>query len=216
MMPPRRLLCLTAVFVTVGGCADTYYKAWEKLGYEKRDILVSRVEKARDEQTDAKQQFTSTLDQFKALTGFKGGDLETEYDTLKSSYQDCESEAADVTKRIDSVDKVAQAMFTEWQGELDQYTDPALRADSAAKLAQSRQRYADLLAAMRRSEATMKPVLDKFNNYVLYLKHNLNAAAIGSLSTTAAGIDSNVADLVKKMDASIDQANTFIDNLKKT
>ncbi len=132
--PRQRSFVLVALLAAGPGCADTYYKAWEKLGYEKRDILVSRVEKARDEQTDAKQQFTSTLDQFKALTGFNGGDLEAEYETLNSSYNDCETEAAAVTKRINSVDKVAQAMFAEWQAELDQYQDQGLRASSAQKL----------------------------------------------------------------------------------
>ncbi len=214
--PPRTLLLAALLASTVVGCSSTYYSAWEKLGYEKRDILVSRVEKARDEQTDAKKQFASTLDEFKSLTNFNGGDLEGEYRKLNSSYEDCESEAADVTKRINGVDKVANAMFAEWQTELDQYTDPSLKASSTAKLAESKQRYADLLAAMRRSESAMQPVLAAFKDRVLFLKHNLNASAISSLSGTAAGIDSNVQDLIKKMDSSIDEANTFIDHLKQT
>ena len=213
---PRRTIAFAALLAAAVGCTDTYYKAWEKLGYEKRDILVSRVEKARDTQTDAKQQFTSTLDQFKALTGYTGGDLEAEYNTLNDSYAECESDAAAVTKRINSVDKVATDMFVEWQGELDQYQDQTLRASSAQKLDESKRRYADLLAAMRKSEAAMQPVLAAFHDRVLFLKHNLNASAISSLSTTAAGIDTNVQALIKQMNASIDQANAFIDNLKKT
>jgi len=214
--PRLRSLCWVALVALPVGCSTAYYDAWEKLGYEKRDILVSRVEKARDEQTDAKQQFASTLDEFKSLTGFNGGDLEAEYDKLNSSYTDCETEAASVSKKIRSVDKVANDMFVEWQGELDQYQDQSLRASSAQKLAESKQRYAELLAAMRKSEAAMTPVLAAFHDRVLFLKHNLNASAISSLSTTAAGIDTNVQDLIKQMDASIDQANAFIDNLKKT
>ena len=210
----HRTLCLCALIAAVAGCGDTYYKAWEKLGYAKRDILVSRVEKARDTQTEAKQQFSSTLDQFKALTGYTGGDLEAEYEKLNASYEDCQSESADVTKRIDSVDSVANAMFAEWQKELDEYQDQSLKASSAQKLDESKRRYAELLAAMRRSEASMTPVLGAFHDRVLFLKHNLNASAISSLSTTAAGIDTNVQALIKQMDASIDQANSFIDNLK--
>ena len=213
---PRLLCAAAAAFLLLAGCSDAYYAAWQKLGYEKRDILVSRVEKARDEQTDAKQQFASTLDEFKALTGFNGGDLEAEYEKLNSSYTDCQTEAASVTKKINSVDKVANDMFAEWQGELDQYQDQGLRASSAQKLDESKRRYAELLAAMRKSEGAMTPVLAAFHDRVLFLKHNLNASAISSLSTTAAGVDTNVQDLIKQMDASIDQANAFIDNLKKT
>ena len=113
--------------------------AWEKLGYAKRDILVSRVEKARDTQTEAKQQFASTLDQFKALTGFNGGELEAEYAKLNASYEDCD----DGGGRRDQGGSTRSTRWprpcsTEWQKELDQYQDQSLRAASAEKLTDSR------------------------------------------------------------------------------
>lgn len=46
----------------------------EKLGFEKRDLLVSRV---REAQQDTKKQFESALQQFIAVTNFSGGALET-------------------------------------------------------------------------------------------------------------------------------------------
>ena len=198
------------------GCASTYYSAWQKLGYEKRDILVSRVEDARDDQTAAKQQFKSTLDQFKELTNFSGGDLETEYKKLSSSYDKCQDRATALSKKIASVDKVANAMFVEWNTELDQYHDPSLRASSQKSLDDSKTRYAQLLVIMKNSEAKMQPVLDAFHDQVLFLKHNLNAAAISSLQDTTKGISSDVQSLIQDMDASINEANSFIDNMKKT
>ena len=130
---------LSAAAVTVPmGCASAYYKAWSELGYEKRDILVSRVEDARDDQNKAKVQFKSTLDQFKELTGFNGGDLESEYTKLKSSYEKCQDRAAAVSKQIQSVDKVATAMFDEWNTELADYHDASLRASSEQKLNDSK------------------------------------------------------------------------------
>jgi hypothetical protein len=216
-----RILCCTAalampVFSGPMGCSSMYYAAWEKLGYEKRDILVSRVTEARDDQTAAKQQFKSTLDQFKELTGFSGGDLEAEYKKLKSSYETCQDRASAVSSKITSVDKVATAMFDEWTKELDDYHDANLRAASEQKLNDSKARYAQLLAAMRNSESKMKPVLDAFQDRVHFLRDNLNAAAISSLSNNSAGIDTDVQKLIQDMDASINEANAFIDNMKKT
>jgi len=49
------------------------------MGIPKRDIMVHRVEKARDTQQDAKEQFKTTLEQFSTVTEFKGGDLEAVY-----------------------------------------------------------------------------------------------------------------------------------------
>ena len=84
-----------------------------------------------------------------------------------------------------------------------------LRRSSEQKLNETKQRYAQLIAAMRNSESKMDPVLRAFNDQVLFLKHNLNAAAVSSLQTTAAGIDQDVQALIKDMEASINEANAF-------
>ena len=214
--PVRRRTLFAVALALGGGCSATYYKMWSELGYEKRDILVSKVEKARDAQTAAKDQFKTTLDQFKAVTSFNGGDLEAEYRKLNGSYTDCKARADAVGAKIDAVDKVATDMFAEWNGELSQYSDQGLRAKSQQELDDSKQKYDALLTAMRKSQASMTPVLQAFNDQVLFLKHNLNASAISSLQTTAAGIDANVQQLIAEMNKSIDEANTFISGMKKS
>lgn len=207
---------LLALALSGAGCASTYYSVWEKLGYEKRDILVSRVETARDDQTKAKEQFQTTLEQFKSITGFNGGALEDEYKKLSSSYDKCQSRAKAVSDQITSVDKVANAMFAEWTTELDEYHDQGMRAASQQKLNDSKARYAQLLTALRSSESKMQPVLDKYHDVVLSLKHDLDAAAISSLQGTVTGVGNDVQNLIQDMDASINEANAFIDNMKKT
>jgi hypothetical protein len=211
---PSMVLCVG--LLAASSCQSAYYSMWQKLGYEKRDILVSRVEGARDAQDAAKTQFVSTMDQFKALTNFNGGDLEAEYDKLSAQYDKAKERADAVSSKIASVDSCAQAMFTEWNNELSEYQDPNLRAKSQKELDDSKAHYAELLAAMKKSEAKMQPVLGAFHDQVLFLKHNLNAAAISSLHETAAGIDTDVQQLVSDMEASINESNSFIDNMKKT
>jgi hypothetical protein len=197
------------------GCSSTYYAVWQKLGYEKRDILVSRVVDERDDQAKAKEQFKSTLDQLKELTNFNGGKLEEEYKKLKASYESCQDRATAVSKKIASVDKVANDMFAEWTAELDQYSDPNLKAASEKKLADSKARYQQLRTAMQSSESKMQPVLVKFHDVVMTLNDDLNAAAVNSIQGTSAEINGSVESLIKDMDASIDEANAFIDNMKK-
>jgi hypothetical protein len=50
---------------------------------------------------------------------------------------------------------------------------------------------------------------------VLYLKHNLNADAISSLQQTATGINTDVENLIRDMNASIAEANSFINDMSK-
>lgn len=49
------------------GCETAYYGTMEKLGYHKRDLMVNRVESARDAQEDAKDQFESALEKFSSV-----------------------------------------------------------------------------------------------------------------------------------------------------
>jgi hypothetical protein len=210
------LFAVLALLVAVSsGCSSIYYKTWEKLGWEKRDILVDRVKDARDDQEAAKKQFQTTLDQFKAVTNFNGGDLEAKYKKLSSSYDDCASRAQAVSDRIKSVEKVANDMFAEWQDELKQYNNQQLRSASEKELSDTKARYQQLIGIMKQAESKMSPVLGAFHDQVLFLKHNLNAQAIASLQTTAASIQSDVEKLIADMNNSINEANAFINDMNK-
>ncbi|RPI63943.1 MAG: DUF2959 family protein, partial [Lysobacterales bacterium] len=77
---PRLLIAVFAAAPLLTSCSSAYYRALETVGIEKRDILVDRVEEARDSQTDAKEQFTSALDRYRSVVNVDGGDLEEIYD----------------------------------------------------------------------------------------------------------------------------------------
>ncbi|MGV6814087.1 MAG: DUF2959 domain-containing protein [Phycisphaerales bacterium] len=195
------------------GCASTGITIREKLGTPKREQLVDRVDEARDTQEAAKEQFATTLDELKALSSFDGGELEGAYKRLKSKYERSKSRADKVSSKIKSVDRVGKALFAEWEQELDQYSTDSLRNASARQLDETRTRFNDVLYSMRKAESKMAPVLAAFNDQVLFLKHNLNARAIASLDTTLNDLEDEIAALIADMEASIDEANAFIDEM---
>jgi Protein of unknown function (DUF2959) len=208
IVPLLLLACLS------GGCATSrglYYDAWEKLGYNKRERLADDVKAARDEQANAKKQFTSALEQFKSVVNFNGGDLEAMYNTLNSQYQKCESEAGDVKSRIQTVKNVGQALFDEWKGEIAQIKDdPSLTQKSQQLYDHTHQSYAEMVSRMDTAAGSMDPVLTKFKNKVLFIKSNLNAQAIASLKGEELKVGADVDNLIKEMEASIAQADAFI------
>lgn len=205
---------LVLMLFLLGACSSAYYKTMESMGIEKRDILVDRVEDARDAQDDASEQFASALDQFRATVNFDGGDLEKLYDRLNSEYEESVSEANAVRERIDSVESVAEDLFKEWEKELDEYSRADLRRESAALLNDTRKRYKQLMTSMRRAERTMEPVLEAFQDQVLYLKHNLNARAIGALRNELSSIERDTATLIEQMKKAIAEADAFIASMK--
>jgi Protein of unknown function (DUF2959) len=204
------LIAVIILLSFVMGCSSAYYGTMEKLGYHKRDIMVSRVESARDAQQDAKEQFESALEKFSSVLKVDGGELEEKYDQLKTAYDKSNARAENVRDRIEAVEDVSEALFDEWQTELDQYTSDSLRRSSAGKLKQTRRQYTQLIGAMKRAEKKMEPVLLAFHDQVLFLKHNLNARAIASLQTELVSVEAEVNSLIRDMEASIKEADAFI------
>mgnify|MGYP003669104307 FL=1 len=209
-----RLLFISLLVVAAAGCQSAYYGAMERVGVHKRDIMVERVESAQDAQTDAKEQFESALAQFRSVIQIKDQDLATRYDRLNDEYEDSKAAAKAVTERIDAVEDVSEALFDEWEDEIELYSSASLKRQSAAKLSQTRRQYQGLIKAMRSAEARMEPVLRAFQDQVLFLKHNLNARAIDSLQGELGSIETDVAQLIRQMERSIAESDAFISSLK--
>ncbi|MFG0329188.1 MAG: DUF2959 domain-containing protein [Phycisphaerales bacterium] len=213
--PTRLRRLILSIFVisalVASGCKSMYYGAMEAVGVHKREILVDRVEEARDEQEEAKDQFRTALVAFTEVTEFEGGELEAAYKRLNAEYERAESEAEDVRDRIDSIESVAEALFDEWERELDEYESDKLRRSSERSLEATRDRYESLIRAMRRAEEKMDPVLAAFRDQTLFLKHNLNARAIASLEGDLDELEDDIDALIREMEASIAEANEFID-----
>lgn len=204
------------VVLALTGCASAYYGTMEKVGYHKRDILVDRVESARDAQTDAQEQFKSALDQFASVIQLKDTGLKQAYEKLNNEYEDCESAANEVSERIEKVESVADALFGEWQDELALYQNQSLKASSSRKLKETKNRYRDMLKTMKRAESTMQPVLNTFRDNVLFLKHNLNALAIGALRGEFSSLKADISRLIEKMNLSIEHSTQFIQSLQES
>jgi DNA repair exonuclease SbcCD ATPase subunit len=212
-IPSGKALVVVCMAAGMAACQTAYYGAMEKLGFEKRDILVNRVEDARGAQQDAKEQFENALEQFIAVTEFEGGELESRYRKLKAEFDASEARAEKVRGRIADVERVAKDLFREWEKELGQYSSQDMRRSSERQLKDTRQRYAVLIDKMQRAERAMDPVLDAFRDRVLFLKHNLNAQAVASLRNDRAAIESDIASLIKEMNRSIAEADAFIENM---
>ena len=206
----RTALVLSLLVLGLSGCSTAYYGAMEKMGVHKRDIMVDRVQKARDTQKDAKKQFLTAMEQFKSVVNFHGGDLEKQYNTLDATLRRTEAEAAEVRSRIRAVEDVSGALFREWRAEIKQYTSDSLRRSSQRKYDLTQEKYTKLIEAMKRAEAKLEPALVPLRDQVLFMKHNLNARALAGLSDEVISVQTNVDNLVRDIERSIAQADSFI------
>ncbi|MGL5359518.1 MAG: DUF2959 domain-containing protein [Shewanella sp.] len=214
----KRLLSssLIAASLLLGGCQTAYYSAMEKVGYHKRDIMVDRVKDAKASQENAQKEFSSALEEMQALLNHNGGNLEKAYNKAKDEYESAQQAADNVSNRINKVEDVAEALFAEWQNEINEISKANLRRSSEAKLKETRRAYQQLVKSMRRAEAKMPPILTAMKDNMLYLKHNLNAQTIGAIKGEFASLQTDISGLIKEMNISIAESNRFIDALEKS
>ncbi len=191
-------------------CRYLYYRAKESVGHHKRDIVVCRVEEACVSLEETKTQFEDALERFRDLLQVEAGSLDVRYKILKHQLDLSQAKANSVRERILSIEEVSEALFVEWEAELEQYTNRSLRAQSRTKLKSSRQRYSRLIKTMRQAEDKIQPVLAAFKDQVLFLKHNLNAQAIAALQHEFLEISLDIAQLIRAMEKSIEEANGFV------
>jgi hypothetical protein len=203
------------LMASMAGCSTTYYRTMEMFGKEKRDILKSRVQEARDAQQKTAEQFKDALTRLREMYGSSGTDLEKMYDRLKSEYDSAEARANSVHDRIGKMETVANDLFKEWDKEIGEISSANLKEDSRRKLRDTQAKFEQLDSSMKRAEASLDPVLRQFRDQTLYLKHNLNAQALGTLKNEAADIEREVSRLIEDMNVSIKQADSFIQGLKE-
>lgn len=217
MLNFRIILLVAMILPGAFACQSTVrkamYSAYETIGTEKRDLLKSRVKKARDAQEESSEEFKDALTHLKELYGFDGGNLEKAYNEVSDDYDSVKKSADDVRTSIERMDQVAKDLFDEWEKEIKQMTTPSYQTESRRQLRETRDRYSAMHSALARAEKTMQPALARLRDQVLFLKHNLNARAVDSLKKKGEGLQTDIDRVIREVNASIEKADRFIQEM---
>ncbi len=209
-----RVLCLLVLAVLATGCSTVKYEALEQVGIYKRDILVDRVEDARDSQSETREELLAAYEELNLLIGEDGGELERQYKRLNRKVERSRDAIADLDDHLAAIDKVSADLFEEWREELGQYSSQSLRRDQEQKLRESQTQFASLRQRMQVARDRVDPVMAVLNDNVLYLKHSLNAQALDALRGEATALEGKVDALIRDMQAAIDEADAFIQRMR--
>jgi len=206
---------LIIVVLVAPSCRRVYYGAMEKFGYEKRDILIDRVKDAQESQREAQEEFKTALQRFREVVEVDGGTLEKKYEKLDGELKRAEERAKKVNDRVKSVKQVSKDLFSEWEKELGKYSNKQMRAESERQLRDTRRRTDALVKSMQRAEARIEPVLTPLRDRVLFLKHNLNAKALGALTKELTNVQGDVDALVADLQQSISEADAYLKEMEQ-
>ncbi len=205
-------VCVLLIMLT--SCASVQYSALEKVGIHKRDILVDRVEDARDAQTETREQLVTAYEELSALVGYEGGELEKKYERLSKEVERSRKATQDLDEHLSDIDRVSEDLFDEWESELDLYSSAALKADQKRKLALARRQFMTMRDRMQTARNRVDPVMAVLTDNVLFLKHSLNAQALAALRGQTAVLEGQVDALIRDMQVAIEEADAFISRMR--
>jgi predicted nucleic acid-binding Zn-ribbon protein len=192
-----------------------YYSVWETLGREKRDLLKSNVESARDEQKEVQEKFSDALANIKRTYNVRGDKLESVYRQMKTDYEDARDRSDDLSKRIKRIERLGKDLFDEWSREVEKISNQAYRRSSQEKLRATKQRFSGLVASLHAAEKRIAPVLKKLEDQVLFVKHNLNAASMGVFKAEADAIEKDINGLQMEITKSVMASESFVKSLDR-
>ena len=207
------------VIISLSACGtlqNVKYSSLEKVGIHKRDILVDRIKDTNETQEQTKEQFKSAYEELAGLIDVDDKGLEKKYASMAKAVSASEEKADELDTRIKSVNQVAIALFDEWQDELDLYQSASLRRVSEQNMNTTRTRYNQLYRTMLTSQERIIPVLEVLQDNTLYLKHNLNARAVSSISGEVLSVQDKVASLIQQMEDSIAESSRFIEQMQNS
>jgi len=208
------LIC--AVTGLLAGCQtvqSAYDSTKEMLGIDKRDIMIGEVRDARHSLEEVRQQFQSAMEKFNTVLTSKEGKLDKKYRTLKSENEKTERKAGEIQKSIDSVTRVAESLFAEWEAELNQYHSENLRSGSELRMQEAKDQFNKFINAMTLANEKAGPVLAAFSDLVLFSRHNLNTETAESLSIEMDAAAEKVASFYQDADGAMGEAEALIDLL---
>lgn len=217
-----KILFVLSLFFFLSGCQSAIeksarnagYSLYELVGVEKRDLLRKRITGATEEQKEAGESFTDALDKLQKTYGSEPSKLESKYRELNSAYENSVAQAEEVRSSREKMHTVASDLFAEWKKEIAEMQSADLKTRSRTSLADTKERFDKMHSALKNSEGQMAPVLAKLKDNVLFLKHNLNAKAVGSLKNENARIEGDIKKLLAGMNDSIREAEAFIKTIE--
>ena len=207
------LLTFIFVFTTFSGCSTVYYNFWETFGKEKRELLQSHVTEAKEGQEEVKEQFQSVLERIKHEYSFEGGSLEETYEKLQEDYEEAAAESSALSARVEKVSEIGEDLFEEWENEAQNLDNKRYKRDSLQKLRGTKKQFKKMLASMLAVEKNLDATLKQFHDQVIYLKHNLNAKALGSFKGEFQSIQDDMRKLVRQINQSSQEAEEFVQQL---
>jgi hypothetical protein len=187
--------------VLLSGCGTTS-------GYKQADKTGAGIAEFREEIINGKHAIDATMKSLGEIAATATTNPRKAFEQFSDDIEDLESTATKVRKRSEDMKKAGQAYFKQWETEMSQLNDPAVRklaADRKAKLQEtfdSIRKYAEPL------KAQFEPWMSNLKDLQKFLSLDLTIAGVDAAKDLFAKATSGGQAVQKSMDALVAELNT--------
>ena len=223
-MTRRNKLQATALVLVLGsttGCA-AMSGAWDSMtglfssensaGPSQVSNLVGRIEEVYVDAELSKQKLRTAADALDVIArgGFKG-DPSVAYATLVKAIEDSEAQATKLRESYEPLKDQALPFFQEWTDNLKNFTNPDLRLRSQTRLANTRQRYEAIVAAVEPALVDYDTINKGLRDYSLFLGHDLNPASLNEIRNGVNALTARASQIERGFDSCLVACRAYVD-----
>jgi hypothetical protein len=191
----RSTLVLVAALAATFGCGNKGQPARESTR------AIQSLADTRKALVSAKSQVESTLTAMNNLSGT--GNLKTNFSRFTSAVDKTESDAARARKRAEEMRDSATQYISRWETEMQQVSNPELRASAAERRARVQSNFDDIQRTARETRDAYQPFMQDLQDVRKTLKVDLTPNGVQTVRPVMDKANADGRNLIQRLDALI-------------
>ncbi len=164
------------LLTTLTGCA--FFKNRAR-GPQQVEALVGSIERVYVDAEIAKERVRTAVFSIRSIAGSKfRSEPKEAYARFVQIIEMSEEHAEKLRDSVEDKKRAAKPVFEQWQTDLEAFSDPEMRKKSQRRLEETRELYSEIVIAAEPALAAYEKFNQDLRDHALFLKHDLNPAAL--------------------------------------
>jgi len=211
-----RTAFLSALTAIVAPCA--FLSGCSLLGGDQKnslnqvDVLLASIQSVQAESGVSKERSHAALEQLVQLTKPEfEGDAAQAYASLVAAIETSQAQAEKLAESVEPMKDAAADVFKQWTKDLEEMHNSRLRAQSRARMEETRKRYEAVVGASAVAQTSLEAFNADLHDHALFLGHDFNRTAVSAIATEVAALEERSKDLDHRLDACAAAAQRYVE-----
>jgi hypothetical protein len=204
------VLALLAPCAFLSGCS--LLAGEQKNSLSQVDQLLANIQSVQAESGLSKERSHAALEQLEQLARPEfEGDPAQAYASLVAAIGTSQKQAAKMAESVEPMKDSAEELFQQWTKDLEAMHNTRLRAQSRARMDETRKRYEAVVGASANAQASLEAFNADLHDDALFLGHDSNRDAVSAIASEVSALAQREKDLDLRLDACHAAAQRYVE-----